>query len=181
MFIQDEPTKTINAAEIAELAELVKVPEITKPKKTYSQNWNAYNKAQTNEKSRFMELLYELCSQIEDIPRKDGAGRNRIPLADMVYAVVFKTYSCVSGRRFISDLEDAKRKGFISQIPHFNSLFNYLEMEDMFYILKNLIRESASPLRTVEIDFAVDSSGFSTGQFTRWLHAKYSNSQMREG
>lgn len=99
----------------------------------------------------------------------------------MVYAVVFKTYSCVSGRRFISDLEDAKRKGFISQIPHFNSLFNYLEMEDMFYILHKLIRESASPLRAVEVDFAVDSSGFSTGQFTRWLHAKYSNPQMREG
>ena len=122
-----------------------------------------------------MELLYELCAQIEDIPRKDGAGRNRIPLSDMVFSVVFKTYSGISGRRFISDLQDAKQKGFITQIPHFNSLFNYLEMEDVFYILKDLIRESASPLRAVEMDFAVDSSGFSTGTTVRWLHAKYSN------
>jgi transposase len=133
-------------------------------RKTYSQDWTAYNQAQTNEKARFQELLYELCTQIEDIPRKDGAGRSRIPLADMVFSLVFKIYSGISGRRFISDLAEAHKKGFISQIPHFNSLFNYLEMDDMYFILQSLIRESASPLRTVEIDFAVDSSGFSKGQ-----------------
>ncbi len=33
-------------------------------------------------------------------------------------------------------------------------------------------------LRTVEWDFAVDSSGFSTGQYEKWLHAKYGNSKI---
>lgn len=149
--------------------------EQLRPKITYPQKWNAYNKAQVNEKWRVLELLYELCKQIDDIPRKEGAGRNRIHLSDMVYSIVFKTYAGVSGRRFSSDLLEAKRRGFITKTPHFNSLFNYLEREDMFYILNGLIRESASPLRAVEVDFAVDSSGFSTGTTVKWMHAKYSN------
>lgn len=154
-------------------------PQLTveepKVRKTYPQDWTNYNKAQTNEKSRFQELLFELCSQIEDIPRKDSAGRNRIPLSDMVYSIVFKIYSCISGRRFMSDLSEAHRKGFISKIPHFNSLFNYLETDELFYVLKSLIRESSKPLITVEVDFAVDSSGFAKGTTVTWLHQKYSN------
>lgn len=168
MFIQDDPIK------LSELPELTELPEILKPRKTYSQDWKNYNQAQTNEKWRFQELLFGLCAQIEDLPRKNITGRNRIPLADMVFAVVFKIYSGVSGRRFISDLQEAQRKGFITKLPHFNSLFNYLEMEDIYYVLQSLIRESARPLRAVEIDFAVDSSGFSTGQSkVAWQTAKY--------
>lgn len=159
------------------IGEEFKLPQPTeepKVRKTYPQDWTNYNKAQTNEKSRFLELLYQLCSQIEDMPRAH-TGRNRIPLSDMVFAVVYKTYSMVSGRRFMSDLSEAHRKGYISKIPHFNSLFNYLEIDEMFYVLKSLIRESAKPLKTVEIDFAVDSSGFSKGTTVTWLHQKYSN------
>jgi transposase len=48
-------------------------------------------------------------------------------------------------------------------------------MEDMAYVLKALIRESASPLKAVEKDFAVDSSGFAKGTTVKWLHEKYSN------
>lgn len=142
-------------------------------RKTYSQVWPAYNLAQTNEKSRFLELLYHLCFDIKDLPRKTGAGRNRLPLKDMIFCSVFKIYSTVSGRRFISDLREAQRREFISNTPHFNSIFNYLELEEMTAYLKELIVTSSLPLRGVEWDFAVDSSGFSTGQFTRWLHAKY--------
>lgn len=149
-------------------------PEEIKPTKTYSQDWQAYNQAQTTEKSRFLELLFELCSQIEDLPSAK-TGRSRIPLADMVFAVVYKTYSTVSGRRFMSDLADVKEKGYISKIPHFNSLYNYLEMDEMFALLQALIKETAKPLKTVEVDFAVDSSGFSKGTTTKWLHAKWSN------
>jgi hypothetical protein len=142
-------------------------------RKTYSQVWPAYNLAQTNEKSCFLELLYHLCFDIKDLPRKQGAGRNRLPLKDMIFCAVFKIYSTVSGRRFISDLREAQRREFISHTPHFNSIFNYLELEEMTAHLKELIVTSSLPLRGVEWDFAVDSSGFSTGQFTRWLHAKY--------
>src|SRR5688500_17103455 len=50
-----------------------------KVRKTYPQDWTSYNLAQTTEKARFLELLFELCSNIEDLPRKPGAGRNRLP------------------------------------------------------------------------------------------------------
>ncbi len=157
-------------------------PEETEPKLrlTYPQKWTSYNEAQTNEKTRFLELLYSLCQNIDDIPRKDGAGRSRIPFRDMIFAVVYKTYSGVSGRRFMSDLKDAHQKGFISTIPHFNSLFNYLDLEDMFYVLKELITTSALPLKAIEHDFAVDASGFSTGTRETWMHQKYSNPHLIE-
>lgn len=143
-------------------------------KPTYSQNWPAYNLAQTTEKARFLELLYELCSNIEDLPRKNlRAGRNRLPLGDMIFCVVFKTYSTVSGRRFISDLREAQQRGFISQTPHFNSIFNYLELEEMTDCLHRLIIESSLPLKAVESQFAVDSSGFRTKGHTTWFNTKY--------
>jgi hypothetical protein len=140
-------------------------------------NWHYYNQAQENEKHRFQELLFDLCTNVNDIPRIPGAGRTRLPMSDMLYAVVFKVYECVSGRRFMSDLNDAKLKGFISRVPHFNSIFNYLETDEMHTCLKELIRMSAMPLRDFEINFAVDSSGFSTGQFTRWMTYKYGKPQ----
>ncbi len=40
-------------------------------------------------------------------------------------------------------------------------------------ILKQLIQESGLPLRPVELDFAVDSSGFATSRFVRWFDHKY--------
>jgi transposase len=45
--------------------------------------------------------------------------------------------------------------------------------------LYELIALSAAPLRAVEEDFAVDSSGFSTGQFMRWLDVKYGEKEDR--
>ena len=35
------------------------------------------------------------------------------------------------------------------------------------------------PLKSIETDFAVDSSGFSTGQFMRWLDVKYGTKEDR--
>jgi transposase len=56
---------------------------------------------------------------------------------------------------------------------HYNSVFHYLEDPALLPILKALIEESASPLKAIETDFAVDSSGFSTSTFDRWYDAKY--------
>src|SRR5947209_4921698 len=91
----------------------------------------------------------------------------------MIFCMVFKVYSLFSGRRFISDLKEAQRRGYISRTPHFNSIFNYLELPQMTDCLKQLIKLSSLPLKSVETDFAVDSSGFSTGQFVRWFDVKY--------
>jgi transposase len=142
-------------------------------KKTYRQNWPAYNEAQVTEKHRFRELLFDLCRGIPVEPNKPHKGRPKTPLADMVFASTFKVYSTVSTRRFSCDLADAHEKGYTSKPIHYNSVCAYLEDADVTPVLKNLIVQSSLPLRSVETDFAVDSSGFSTSRFVRWFDEKY--------
>jgi transposase len=146
-----------------------------KQKRIYRQEWREYNLAQINEKARFIELLYELCRNVDNLPRKPGAGRTRLPLREMIFCAAFKVYSTISARRFISDLREVQRRSLISKTPHFNTIFNYLELEEMTDCLKELIVASSLPLKTVDWDFAVDSSGFSTGIYQRWNDAKWGN------
>src|SRR5687767_11809081 len=146
-------------------------------RKRYSQNWPAYNAAQTQEKSRLQALLYELCRSIPEPEQQ--RGRPRLSLADIIFASTFKVYSTVSGRRFQSDLREAKRRGFLSKMPYYNSVFRYLESEALTPYLYELIKASSLPLKSVESDFAVDSSGFSTGQFMRWFDVKYGKKEDR--
>jgi transposase len=141
-------------------------------RKTYQQHWRAYNDAQTHEKDKFLELLHDLCTGVtERAPAK--TGRPRLPLRDAVFAVCFKVYSTLSCRRFMSDIRDAHSKGYLSRVPHFNSICNYLENPELTPILYSLITETSLPLKSVEVDFAADSSGFTTSRFVRWFDHKY--------
>jgi hypothetical protein len=132
-------------------------------RKTYRQKWPAYNAAQTHEKARFQELLSELCTDIK-VPVRSRNGRPRIPIHDAIFCACFKVYSTVSGRRFMTDLREAQTKGFILKAPHYNTIFNYLEDKHLTPILRELITRSSLPLKAVETEFAVDSSGFTTSR-----------------
>jgi transposase len=90
-----------------------------------------------------------------------------------LFCAVFKVYSTMSARRFTSDLCDAQAKGYVEKVPHFNSVLNALESPELFPILLNLIEQAALPLRSVETDFACDSTGFAFCRFTRWYDIKY--------
>ncbi len=147
-------------------------------KKTYKQEWTAYNRAQTHEKERFLSLLAELCKGIEDPIQ--SFGRPRLPLGDVIFASTFKVYSTFSGRRFSSDLRDAHSKGFLSRAPHYTSISRYLENPTLTPFLKQLIEISSLPLQTIESSFAVDSSGFTTCRFAQWVKAKYTEPKMME-
>jgi len=147
-------------------------------KKTYKQQWSAYNRAQCHEKERFLSLLAELCKGIEEPIQ--SFGRPRLPLADMIFASTFKVYSTFSGRRFTSDLRDAHSKGFLTRAPHYTSISRYLENPTLTPFLKQLIEISSLPLQTVESDFAVDSSGFTTCRFVQWTKAKYTDPKLME-
>jgi transposase len=145
---------------------------VTKTRKTYPQNWPAYNDAQQNEKREFQSLLADLCRDLPT-PPQTGRGQRRLPVSDAVFCAVFKIYSTMSARRFTSDLCDAQAKGYIDKVPHFNSVLNALENPDLYPILLNLIERSSLPLRSVEKDFAVDSTGFAFCRFVRWYDIKY--------
>jgi transposase len=142
-------------------------------KQTYRQEWSSYNKAQSCEKEKFVELLAELCKGVEEPEQK--MGRPRLPLADVIFASTFKVYSSVSGRRFMSDLRDAQNKGFLPKAAHYNSISRYLENASLTPLLTALIEASSLPLQAIESDFAVDSSGFSTCRFVQWVAAKYTD------
>jgi transposase/predicted nucleic acid-binding Zn finger protein len=137
----------------------------------YKQVWSAYNAAQTNEKSRFLALLYELCNGIDEPIQT--MGRPRLTMADMIFSSVFKVYSTVSARRFMTDLKDAYTRHYLARLPHYNSIIGYLEKPELTPYLKQLVIKSALPLKAIESDFAVDASGFSTATYSRWFSAKY--------
>jgi transposase len=137
----------------------------------HTQQWKEYNEAQTKEKLIFYKLLDVL---LNIVPlRKYTFGRPRKSLRDMIFCCMIKIYSNTSSRRIISDLELAKRAGYIKEVPHFNTLLNYFDDSGMRIILDYLIQISALPLKQVEENFAVDSTGFGTQRFDRWVDIKY--------
>lgn len=140
-------------------------------KVTYSRSWTHYNAAQSEEKTRFVALLADLCRGVKQ--PEQANGRPRLPLSDMVFATVLKVYVGFSSRRFTSDLRDAHTNGFIHSAPHFNSVNRYLADPQLTDTLKGLVTVSSLPLKSVETSFAVDSSGFSTSRFVRWYNKKY--------
>jgi transposase len=146
----------------------------TVPKRpTYKQNWTAYNLAQTTEKHRFQVLLAELCAGIPEPPRAPKPGRKPLPIGDAVFACVFKIYSTFSSRRFATDLDEARAKGYLRRDIHYNRINAHLEDAQLTPILHDLIRQSARPLCSLETAFAPDSSGFSSSRFVKWFDEKY--------
>jgi transposase len=138
---------------------------------TYTQDWPVYNEAQTHEQEHFITLLRDLCNGIEQPAQT--FGRPRLPLADVIFGITYKVYSTMSGRRFMSDLREVAENGLVSKAPSFTSTFRYLENPELTPLLKTLIEQSASPLKAVETDFAVDSSGFATTTYNRWFDHKW--------
>ena len=157
---------TINSVEI----EKENYKEMTQDKK-YTQQWKEYNEAQTKEKLMFYKLLDEL---LNVIPERDYTfGRPRKSLRDMIFCCMIKIYTNNSSRRTISDLELAKKAGYIKDVPHFNTVLNYFDDTAMRMILSYLVGISALPLKNVEERFAMDSTGFGTQRFDRWLDMKH--------
>lgn len=148
------------------------VTETRSVRVTYGQDWHAYNAAQVGEKAKFGELIADLCARIDE-PAPKGKGRPRLPVRDVIAAAAHKVYSLRSGRRASGDVQDAHERGLLARVPHYNSIFHRLDDASLTPILKRLIEISAVPLRVVETDFAVDSSGFTTSCFGRWFEEKY--------
>jgi len=152
-----------------------KEPPVVWPRKTYAQDWPNYDLAQQNEGVEFQRLLADLCSTIAQPAPKGGAkgGRPAALLSDATFASVFKIYSCMSGRRFTTDLREAQERGHVTQTIHHSTIARYLDDPETTPILASLIEASALPFKTIEVEFGVDSSGFSASKFDRWYDEKW--------
>ena len=138
----------------------------------YSQVWSAYNEAQQSEKTMFINILKELLDLLKVDYRKRRGNPNN-DLHEMIFSCALKVYSGLSSRRCVSELEVLSKAGYIENVPHFNTLLNYYNNQNITQILKKLIELSSLPLKQVEQDFATDASGFSTSVFSRWLEHKW--------
>jgi Transposase DDE domain/SWIM zinc finger len=150
-------------------------------RKTYKQDWPAYNLAQATEKRRVRVLLHDLCRRLPPRQRDNSGKRGRLPHhpSDAVFAMAYKVYCEFSARRFSTDLLEAHEKGFIGKpIPGMKAT---VFLKDSYYtpILKELIAFSASPLRSVEKDFAIDSSGCCRSRYEKWYDQKYGVTRTR--
>jgi transposase len=149
-------------------------------KKTYSQDWPAYNLAQATEKRRLRVLLQDLCRNLPERPR-DPKRRGPKPhlVKDCIWSMAYKVYCGLSSRRFSTDLLEAHEKGFVSKPIPGAKVTAFFEDGYFTPILKQLIGYSARPLRTVERDFAIDSSGFGTTRHENWYDQKYEVTRVR--
>ncbi len=172
--LRKKKCKHILAVELYLKQEIDKEGNITETKGvkvTYSQDWKAYNKSQTNEKLVFMKLLKDLCENIEQPEYK--FGRPTLPFADMLFGSVMKVYTGFSLRRFMSDMKIAKEIQLVDNVPCYSSLSNFINRKEIKQVIEQLITISSLPLKEIEKDFAVDSSGFSTSRFARWFDYKW--------
>jgi transposase len=151
---------------------------VTETRKTYPQQWAAYNAAQTSEKSALQVLLYDLCQSIPE-STETRMGRPRLSARDGIFCACMKVYSMLSSRRFHSDLCEACDRGYIARVPHFTSVQRVFDSPATADILTSLISQSAAPLASVESNFAVDSTGFSGCRFDCWFETKWNNTPQK--
>ena len=143
------------------------------PKKpTGPQVWPAYNLAQTTEKHRFRELLFELCRGLPE-PPPPRTGRRPHLVKDSLFAMAFKVYAGFSSRRCHRDPGDAHAAGYLARPVPGLKLRAFFANAALTPMLRDLIRLSSLPPRAVETDFAPDSTGFSTSRFVKWYDEKY--------
>jgi len=145
---------------------------VEKVRLTYPQAWHAYNQAQTSEIKQFETLLSDLLESVEE-PEQQGAGRPKLSLREQLFCSVKKVYSQMSSRRAKGLFDEAKEKALIAKSPYFNCVSTLLNKEETTTLLEKLVELSASPLQSVETQFAVDSSGFRTTKFTEYCKDKH--------
>ncbi len=153
--------------------EPIEPEEEIKPKKeTYSQDWNAYNNAKTNEDVLFKKLLEELLflSIEEALPKP---GRKPYSIKDRIFSMCIKVYYKSDLRKAESILKELKNLHYINKVPCFKSIDNFFNSKELNKIIDDLILITAIPLAQLETTGAIDSTGFSISRFDQWFNYKW--------
>jgi transposase len=138
---------------------------------TYAQAWSAYNAAQTEEIKVFDTLLKDL---VKSIPEPEQTmGRPRMSLSENLFCAIQKVYSQLSSRRAQSLFQHAVEREQINHAPHFNTPSKLFNNPEITPILHELVTLSALPVAEMEMDFAIDSTGFRTTTFSEYCGMKH--------
>ncbi len=150
---EDKPeTFIVNPQEFRE-PELPKIEPKKKP--TYPQNWQAYDKAKTNEDGIFKGLLYELLSTcVEELAHK--SGRKGFTKKEKLCFMCIKVFYKSDLRKTVSILKELKNSGYIDRVPSFKSIDNFFNDKSLSEVLDDLILISSLPLANLEETGAID-------------------------
>jgi transposase len=140
--------------------------EPTGSEETFGQDWASYDAGQQEEFRLQHVLLRALVDTVPEPQRAPGSpGRPSIPLSDQLFFAVQKVGSQLSCRRSHGLIELSKQRGQVSTVPHFGISSRVLRNPDVTPILHRLVELVALPLKGLETQFAVDSTGFRTTSF----------------
>ena len=148
------------------------------PKKRPPRDWGNYNAYQVHEKLAAMTLLYEIIQCLIIGDEWCGNGRPPYGMRDALFCSVVKVWNGDSSRRTISDLMIAKSMGYITAVPHFNTITNYMRTTEFTEYIEEIYRIIAYQFKDKEIYFAVDSTGFGKHN-TQWLTARKNRNERK--
>lgn len=146
---------------------------------TYTQaNWSAYTKAQNSEVKLFDELLSDLVENVEELPQV--MGRPHMSLRKALFCAIQKVYSQLSSRRAYSLFKNAEMRKQIDRAPNYNAVNKLLNHKELTPILHELVAITAQPLKAVDTEFAVDSTGFRTSSFGEYAEDRYNLNRQKK-
>lgn len=141
--------------------------------------WTLYNQAKTNEAWLFQRLLVDLVDSFSYPDLWEGIGRKPLPVRDMLIASALKAYHGYSNRLVVSDLK--LRDILRCDVPHFNSVGNYLSRKGFASIVDRLVLESALPLAGIDSSWSTDSTGFGLPYMLDWVEVRALEAASRRG
>jgi transposase len=151
-------------------------------RRSYRQDWSAYDLGQTQELSLIQRLLSELASTIPEVTRLPGkGGRPPVPEHDQIFGAVFKVWSGKSGRRAGGFWDTAVASDLLERPLGRMTIQRALNREDLTPVLSNLVTLSALPLAGLEEGEAVapDSTGIQTTSFGAWRETSHDEQRFR--
>jgi transposase len=147
-----------------------------RPRKTYRQNWPAYDRGQTEEMRLVDSLLKDIVSEVPDLPRAPSLpGPAPLPLREELMLAILKVYSGMSARRAVGVHRNVADRGLLTHVPSFMVTSRTLNKAELTPILYNLLQQSALPLAGLEENGVVapDSTGIQTTSFGGWREEKH--------
>jgi len=140
--------------------------EETLPRKTYTQDWPAYDAAQQAEHPLFDPLLWDLLTTVPDRLKSPGTpGRPPISVRVALFQAIKKVHCMESQRRARGLLlTTSGNGGILGDVPSYNAPSRLFLRPTTTPLLTGLIWLSAYPLRDLENGgtVSVDSTGFCT-------------------
>ena len=137
-----------------------------------------YDAAQENETLHFIRLLRDLVSIVPPLEHERGRPPDDIQM--VLYGLVHKVYSLMSGRRAHGGLKLASAVMGLEPIPR-PTLTSYMRNPLVTPILEHLIEMSAVPVSPLETSFSIDSSGFaSVIKDAEWAQYKWGNEETKK-